>query len=107
MTNDEAKKLLIAYNEYRRGNTDDFPKPKDIGIAIETAIQSLDKKPNQYAANIRDAAINWPKYLGVVECGMLDFAFNCSVDGFMHWKLRENQTIARTFMLLVAEALES
>ena len=57
--------------------------------------------------SIRDAAINWPQYLGDVECGVID-AF-CYPYQTPYWQsdLRRYETSqARTFMLLVAEALE-
>lgn len=64
-------------------------------------------KRTSIAQNIRDAAINWPVYyLGQVECGILDYAFNGTGEGFLHTKLRGDEYQARTFMLLVAEALE-
>lgn len=63
------------------------------------------------AETIRDAAINWPQFLGDVECGILDaFGPNkfCGEGSYRDylWCTKEDQFQARTFMLLVAEALE-
>jgi hypothetical protein len=57
------------------------------------------------AETIREAAINWPVFLGDVECGILD-AF--AGDNWSHkpWFEEETQIQNRTFMLIVAEALE-
>jgi hypothetical protein len=74
----------------------------------------LYKEPrSSIVQNIRNAAINWPQFLGDVECGILD-AFSEIEAGDLHWSSpchfsrngsRHQQ--ARTFMLFVAEALES
>ena len=64
-------------------------------------------KRSSIAQGIRDAAINWPQYLGDVECGVLH--------AFCDWAEWESQLLygnyddqlqSITFMLLVAEALE-
>lgn len=65
-----------------------------------------EKSPPSIAQSIRDAAINWPKYIGHVEYSILDYAFNGTGEGFLSMKFREDETSARTFMLFVAEALE-
>lgn len=63
------------------------------------------------AETIRDAAINWPQFLGDVESNILH-AFGpltfCGEGGFNEylWGTKEDQLQARTFMLLVAEALQ-
>jgi hypothetical protein len=108
-----------------------MPYPKTLGLAIVAldskntpATQTLDesdlicvawlnghsygkRSKSSIAQAIRDAAINWPQFLGSVECEILDFAFNGTGEGFMHMKMRENKIQARTYMLFVAEALES
>lgn len=46
MTREEARDLLIRFNLWRRNddipNTYEIPNPKEIGIAIDVAISSLD-----------------------------------------------------------------
>lgn len=62
------------------------------------------------AQSIRDAAINWPQYLGDVECEILyafcrhSFEHFYFKDGARFGSLKEKYQ-ARTFMLLVAESL--
>lgn len=50
MTNDEARELLIQLNQWRRDdhvpNSYEMPNPKDIGIAIDVAIDQLGKIDN-------------------------------------------------------------
>jgi hypothetical protein len=123
MTNTEARQILIDYNAWRRGDGE-MLKPKDIGIAIDAAIVALGdsddltiayqsgyfdgkRSKSSIAQAIRDAAIDDAKTLGYVEMSILDYAFNKTGEGFLHMKESENKTKARTFMLLVAEALES
>lgn len=49
MKTEKAIEILIAHNRYRRGETDDFMPPKEIGIAIDKAVEimklSINKKP--------------------------------------------------------------
>lgn len=46
MTREEAKAILERYNTWRRDdhipNAYEMPNPKDIGVAIDVAISSLD-----------------------------------------------------------------
>jgi hypothetical protein len=60
------------------------------------------------AETIREAAINWPQFLGDVECDVLG-VFGRGDEYWVfflnHWN-QDHQFQARTFMLLVAEALE-
>jgi hypothetical protein len=107
-----------------------------IGTAIDVAIDALSDSENLYstiayqsgysagkrsklsmAQAIRNAAVNWPKYLGDVECAILhsfcgEWAYSGSGYNTMRAYLSgmygdEGKIKARTFMLLVAEALES
>lgn len=128
MTKNEARDILTHYNLWRRGKTDNMPDIKGLGLAIDAAIVSLSDSESldltiayqsgffdgkrcksSIAQSIRNAAINWPQYVGDVERQILD-AF-CFMDGFrfrddlMHGNTKEKYQ-ARTFMLLVAEALE-
>jgi hypothetical protein len=128
MTNSEARQILIDYNAWRRGANEKFPvNPPNIGAAIDAAIVALGnyKKGSDYqsgyfdgqrskssiAQAIRDAAVNWPpRFLGDVECQIID-AFTGTYE-HARWRpnsvmFAESVTQARTFMLLVAEALES
>lgn len=77
--------------------------------------QDGNKRKSAIAQSIRNAAINWPQYLGDVECEILDafsektHLYGCGlVAKKAHWRksIWENQTRHRTFMLFVAEALE-
>lgn len=47
MTFDEAKELLIYYNKWRRDNnvpnSYEMPNPKEIGKAIDVAVEALSK----------------------------------------------------------------
>lgn len=126
MTKNEARDILMHHNLWRRGEADNMQDVKQLGIAIDAAIvalgdsESLDltiayqsgyfdgkRCKSSIAQSIRDAAINWPQFLGDVECGVLD--------AFCEWSEWEDASVlgnktqkdqCRTFMLLVAEALE-
>lgn len=98
MTKQEAHKIATEMNKWRRADTIySMPfTPAEFGIALDVLTQ-----PSTIAENIRNAAINWPQFLGDVEseiiyafCKTMDWPKFDSVDG-------------RTFMLFVAEALES
>jgi hypothetical protein len=87
--------------------------PKVLGLAIDRMIE-----PNQYAQEMRDAALNWPSFVSDVSCSIL-YAF-CSQAitfemSFEYCKFQrglnednnsENNIKSRMFLLLVAEALE-
>jgi hypothetical protein len=99
MTKTEARKIATAMNAWRRDGIGNVPMPctpEEFGLAIDVLIQ-----PNTIAENIRNAAINWPEFLGCVECHVL-MAFAQPMESpysrdFTH----------RVYMLFVAEALES
>lgn len=98
MTKQEARKIATAMNLWRRGESGSLvmPRQNEFGIAIDVPTQ-----PSTIADNIRNSAINWPHFAGDVECHIL-YAF-ASV-----FELSDFQAIQdRTFMLFVAEALES
>lgn len=74
-----------------------------------TGFSAARRNRSSIAQSIRNAAINWPQYLGDVECSV--------VSAFCYWSEWESAIIykeasddeliqARTFMLLAAEALE-
>jgi hypothetical protein len=89
---------------------------EETGLMMDAWLEE-NQKQNTIAQNIRNAAINWPKFLGDVECGILhaffgDWAGSCSESSSIRACLSgtygtEEKMKARTFMLLVAEALES
>lgn len=125
MTNSESRQILIDYNAYWDGKRNCTPSAKDIGLAINAAIVALGdaydltiayqsgyfdgkRSKSSIAQAIRDAAVNWPQFLGDVESEILD--------AFIHWHETNwadalyydgDAFQSRTFMLLVAEALES
>jgi hypothetical protein len=94
------KTLEILKYEWRGGK---YWKPP-LGKPMERFKSSITQA-------IRDAAVNWPpQYLCNVECQIID-AFTCAYE-HARWRpnsvmFAESVTTARTFMLLVAEALES
>jgi len=135
MTKNEARDILMHHNLWRRGEADNMPDVKQLGMAIDAAIvalsdpESLDltiayqagffdgkRCKSSIAQSIRDAAINWPQYLGDVECNILhSFCGEWARSGFKNSNIQsylsgfygeEGKVKARTFMLLVAEALE-
>lgn len=110
MTNNEARDILMHHNRWRRGAGIDMQHPQAIGIAIDTICE-----PPSIAQSIRDAAINWPQYLGDVECGIVESFYDrhygqgaCSILAALgHPSCPQYlQNKYRTFMLFVAEALE-
>ncbi len=132
MTNSEARQILIDYNAWRMGGAKvpffiKVDKAK-VDKAIDAAIVALGdyKKGVDYqtgyfdgkrskssiAQAIRSAAVNWPQFLGDVESQIME-AF-CK-HSFEHSEFSDDLFFgatnkkydARTFMLLVAEALES
>jgi hypothetical protein len=127
MKNSEARQILIDYNAWRQNKGTRLLNLKKVTPAIDAAIVALGdyKKGSDYqcgyfdgkrskssiAQAIRDAAVNWPpQHLGNVECQIID-AFTSTYE-HARWRpnsvmFAESVTKARTFMLLVAEALES
>lgn len=132
MTKNEARDILMKHNMWRRGAGIDMQHPQAIGIAIDAAIialgdsESLDltvayqsgyfdgkRSKSSIAQSIRDAAINWPQFLGDVECAIMaafayesegiDWIFGLHMQG-TPWAEEESNHYL-TFMLLVAEAL--
>jgi hypothetical protein len=113
MTRNEAKEILRKHNAWRRGKDVEMYDPKVLGLAIDRMIE-----PNQYAQEMRDAALNWPSFVSDVSCSIL-YAF-CSQAitfemSFEYCKFQrglnednnsENNIKSRMFLLLVAEALE-
>lgn len=98
MTKQEARKIATAMNNWRRDLSLGPPMPCafDFGRALDVLTQ-----PSTIAENIRNAAINWPQFLGPVEShilysflGIMEHPDFGSIDG-------------RMFLLLTAEALES
>lgn len=133
MTKNKARDILTHHNLWRRGKSENMPNAKELGLAIDAAIvalsdsESLDltiayqsgffdgKRSKSFIAqSIRDAAINWPQFLGGVECAIMaafayesegvDCIFGLHMQG-TPWA-EEDSNQSRTFMLLVAEALE-
>ena len=47
MTKAEAVQILKAHNEWRRGKGDNQADPKTLGIAIDTAVRLLSRKPKR------------------------------------------------------------
>lgn len=99
MTKNEALQMaleMIEFNKHERRH-------------VRWAIKEALCEPS-IAQSIRDAAINWPQEIPCVEHDIINSFQGWSV---RHWwtTLKQNPDIeaqyqARTFMLLVAEALE-
>jgi len=128
MTNSEARQILIDHNAWRHSNKADYlHSASAVNLAIDAAIVALGdndmlsvyllgyfdgkRSKSSIAQAIRDAAVNWPQNIAFVEHGILDAFQEWDAP---HWwtTLINNPDIqaknqARTFMLLVAEALES
>lgn len=101
MTKSEAKQILKLHNEWRRGGALNMQSPKDIGLALSVVC-----RPNEIAQSIRDAAINWPQYLGDVECEIIHSFTKNDWRFWLYAPSSEFENQCRTYMLLVAEALE-
>lgn len=105
MTKNEARKVIeIAHWRTFADHCDGF-----------TSFSPLDKayialrEPPSIAQSIRNTAINWPQFLGDVECEIIDSFVGLYERA--NWRpnsvlFTESTNTARTFMLLVAEALE-
>jgi hypothetical protein len=113
MTLNEAKEILGLHNEWRRDHANLVPMPttnsKELGLAIDRVLQG-----NEIAQNIRHAAINWPQFLGDVECDLIASFFEADQNNEyakyifgLYGRHELNSTDSKVFMLLVAEALES
>lgn len=77
--------------------------------------QDGSKRKSSIAQSIRNAAINWPQYLGDVECAIIESFSDshygngkCSLVTALDYPFINEATTLRyrTFMLFVAEALE-
>lgn len=102
MTKNEARDILTRHNKWRRGAYMPMQNQQAIGIAIDAICE-----PSSIAQSIRNAAINWPQYLGDVECGVLSaFCYWDEWEYALHYGEKHDKINVRTFMLLVAEALE-
>ena len=105
MTKDEARQVIrLAHAPHASAGQ----------LSTYTSAAKTLAEPPSIAQAIRDAAINWPQYLGGVECSIMaafayegerdDCIFGLHMAGIA-WA--EEETIqSRTYMLLVAEALE-
>lgn len=109
MTKNEARKIIrFAHG----GNIDTDACLAPVSIYSQAAMTLAE--PPTIAQSIRDAAINWPQFLGDVECSiMAAFAYESDgVDCIFGLRMQgtpwaeEDSNQSRTFMLLVAEALE-
>jgi hypothetical protein len=91
--------------------------PDDLAIAKAFHVNDGKRSKSSIAQAIRDAAVNWPQFLGDVESQILhafcgDWARSAFKNGNIQEYLAgaygtEGEMKARTFMLLVVEALES
>lgn len=113
MTKNEARDLAFKARCIASGMTYNGSKSEAVAkhllyewaMHLETAEQ-----PKSIAERIRDAAINWHQFLGDLECSVLD-AFCHPREDFdfldnLRYGNRKEKNQSRTFMLLVAEALE-
>jgi hypothetical protein len=132
MTNAEARHILIDYNVWRCGGGKPL-QPTDITCAIDSAIIALGDSENldlsityldgyakgkrskpPIAQAIRDAAMDWncdsfDKLYGSVELKLVASFYEGTAlhDKLLGWHGAACRRQARTFMLFVAEALES
>jgi len=116
MTNSEARQILIEIKNLFHGlqyitalnaaivALGDYKK----GVDYQSGYFAGKRSKSSIAQAIRYAAVNWPQFVGNVEGEILD--------AFIHWHepnwadelhFDGDKVKARTFMLLVAEALES
>jgi hypothetical protein len=113
MTKTEARQIATSMNAWRRDLSCELlmpATPEEFGIAIDVLTQ-----PSTIAENIRNAAINWPEFLGDVESDIVE-SFNkrhygngaCSILAALQWAMPDSPTADRyrIFMLFVAEAIE-
>lgn len=74
MTEKEAKQVLIAHNEWRRGGEGEMQDPKILGLAIDKAIESLHLPPVMPRCK---TCINWKRD---GDCGYGVCSSKCMVD---------------------------
>lgn len=119
MDKTQAIRIATAYNKWRRGGEDiEMLTPFDIGIALDVLIEAASQK-NTIAEAIRAKATSFPlTYLGDVECYIVEGFFGpyggasarhvYDFATFLHSTDDDlERTTARTFLLFVAEAIES
>lgn len=99
MTRTKARAIATSMNAWRRDHTGRLLMPfsSEFGLAIDVLTQ-----PCTIAENIRNAAINWPVFLGDVESQIV----------YTFWACNENAAGTsefewRWFLLFIAEELES
>lgn len=99
MTKPEARKIATAMNAWRRDTLGLMSMPHtatEFGLALDALTQ-----PGTMTENIRNAAIHWPQLLSDVE-SEIAYVF-CEAREWPKFDSNEG----RTYMLFVAEALES
>jgi hypothetical protein len=104
MKNYEVKEILITHDKFKQDDCGSqlywFSRGYWAGKRLRSTI----------AQNIREAAINWPQYLGDVESEIVNAFFapsEHSCQDFDGTNFIETYNTFRTFLLLVAEELES
>ena len=95
MTRQEAREILKRHNKWRRGETSVFVAAAQVGKAIDTLTA-----PNEIAQSIWEAALT-NNYLSSVASHIV-YAFAGPLE-----PIQLNDIQSGTFMLFVAEALES
>ena len=63
MTENEAKQILIAHNEWRRGGEGEMQDPKLLGVATDKAVESLSL--DKEIRNVRQCS----NYASITDCG--------------------------------------
>lgn len=96
MTRQEAREILKGHNKWRRGGDSELERPVIIGKAIDTLTA-----PNEIAQSIREAALFGIGFLDGLGYHMV-YAFASVAETSDLQSMQD-----RTFMLFVAEALES
>ena len=96
MTRQEAREILKRHNKWRRGETSVFVAAAQVGKAIDTLTA-----PNEIAQSIREAALFGISFLDGTGYHMV-YAFVSLTETSCLESMQD-----RTFMLFVAEALES
>lgn len=99
MTKHEARAIATAMNKWRRDDTGKLrpPDAREFGLALDVLTQ-----PCTISENIRNAAINWPQFLGHVESQIIDAFTNDK-----EYLRRLTEIELRWFLLFIAEELES
>lgn len=117
----QAKNILRYFQLWRRGGNGDMPDPKQLGIAIDVLLAAPEKQYGDIATELREAAINWPSFMSNTSDDIVaTFCFSAyrqySGDYYTqnYGAIRrgcicpsdeEHHIMARTFLLLVAEAI--